>query len=501
MTGSTEGLACAARFGGCRFPRGPHRGECDSGGASGSLHRNCGKEDRTGQPCFIIAEAGVNHNGSLEHALKLVDAAAAAGADAVEPSSRPSRRTVLSQRMRRRPSISCATGDAGTQHEMLKRLELAEEDHRALIDHCEKRGVLFLSHPSMKGAATSSTSLGLPAFKLPFGELTNLPFLAHVAGKASGLILFDRHGDAPGNRWWPSRDPATSGSSSCSASGVRPTRANLRALASMRSLFGFPVGFSDHTPGIVAAITAVVLGACVVEKHFTLIKNARSIALSGARGVDGDGTADPNCRNDAREKRPSWRGGNCPGGAQESRCGLRYFRRYGSGPSTLRPSGLAPASSPACGGACSGGDEGRRTARCSIGRCSLENPRCSRTTSRADFGIYSSTAASYSGRARPCAPAPRGRNAPLPTLRDDGQRHRDDGFNFAERVKMLSNSDDPAAIVKSMARGRRFCGSLLAFPPGHLGGPRGPLRDGTLPRSPRSLSRSGRSHPTAFGES
>jgi len=225
-------------------------------------------------PCFIIAEAGDNHNGSLELAMKLVDAAAAAGADAVKFQTFKADRLVTMDAPKAGYQI-LSTGYAGAQYEMLKRLELTEENHRSLIAHCERHGVLFLSTPFDEESCDFLDSLELPAFKLPSGELTNLPFLAHVARKGKPVIL------STGMATLQEVDSAVatlirSGNNrlvllQCASEyPADPAEANLRAMASMRSSFGFPVGFSDHTPGIAAAITATALGACVVEKHFTL---------------------------------------------------------------------------------------------------------------------------------------------------------------------------------------------------------------------------------------
>jgi N,N'-diacetyllegionaminate synthase len=233
-----------------------------------------GRKIGPGQPCFIIAEAGVNHNGSLELALKLVDAAAAAGADAVKFQTFKADRLVTRNAPKAGYQIR-ATGDAGTQYEMLKRLELTEENHRSLIAHCERRGVLFLSTPFDEESSDLLESLELPAFKLPSGELTNLPFLDHVAGKGKPVILSTgmatlREVDAAVETFARSGNNRLVLLQCVSEYPADPAEANLRAMASMRSSFGFPVGFSDHTPGIAVAIAAASLGACVVEKHFTL---------------------------------------------------------------------------------------------------------------------------------------------------------------------------------------------------------------------------------------
>jgi len=233
-----------------------------------------GRKIGSGRPCFIIAEAGVNHNGSLDLALKLVDAAAAAGADAVKFQTFKADRLVTKGAPKAEYQIR-ATGDAETQYEMLKHLELTEENHRALIARCAKRGILFLSTPFEEESADFLEELGVPAFKLPSGELTNLPFLNHVAGKGKPIILSTgmatlQEVDAAVETLARSGNNRLVLLQCVSDYPADPAEANLRAMASMRSSFGFPVGFSDHTPGIAAAIAAAVLGACVVEKHFTL---------------------------------------------------------------------------------------------------------------------------------------------------------------------------------------------------------------------------------------
>lgn len=233
-----------------------------------------GRKIGPGHPCFIIAEAGVNHNGNLDLALKLVDAAAATGADAVKFQTFRADHLVTKDSPKAEYQIR-ATGDAGTQYEMLKRLELTEDDHRALIARCKSRGVLFLSTPFDEESCDFLESLELPAFKLPSGDLTNLPFLAHVARKGKPIILSTgmatlQEIDAAVETFAQSGNNRLILLQCVSEYPADPTEANLRVMASMRASFGFPVGFSDHTPGITVSITAAALGACVVEKHFTL---------------------------------------------------------------------------------------------------------------------------------------------------------------------------------------------------------------------------------------
>jgi N-acetylneuraminate synthase len=236
-----------------------------------------GKKIGPGHPCFVIAEAGVNHNGDPGLARRLVEAAAAAGADAVKFQTFCAERLVS----RRAPKAEYQlehTDRGQSQFEMLRRLELSIADHRPLMDCCRANGVLFLSTPFDEQSADELEALGLGAFKISSGEVTNLPFLAHVARKQKPLIL--------------STGMATLGEveravgAVCDAGNRRlvllhcvtnypadPRDANLRAMHTMTTALGFPTGYSDHTPGIEVALAAVALGACVIEKHFTLDRN------------------------------------------------------------------------------------------------------------------------------------------------------------------------------------------------------------------------------------
>jgi N,N'-diacetyllegionaminate synthase len=227
-----------------------------------------------GSPCFVIAEAGVNHNGSLEMALRLVDVAADCGADAVKF------QTFRADALTTADAPKAAYQHAGTsahdsQQAMLRALELSESDHRALQVRCAERNILFLSTPFDEACGDLLEGLDLPAFKLPSGELTNLPFLAHMARKGRPLILSTgmatleevrsavdtvrRHGAPPfALLHCLSNYPAD------------PREANLRAMHTLEREFQVPVGYSDHTPGHAIAWAAVAMGACILEKHFTL---------------------------------------------------------------------------------------------------------------------------------------------------------------------------------------------------------------------------------------
>lgn len=227
-----------------------------------------------GCPCFIIAEAGVNHNGDLKMAEALIEAAASAGADAVKFQTFKTEHLVTSHAPK--ATYQQHTTDASeSQFDMLKRLELSEEAHHILLPCCRERGVIFISTPFEEHSADFLATLGVSAFKIPSGEITNLPFLTHIAHKKKPLIMstgMAKLGEvemavetvlAAGNNRLAllhcvSNYPAD------------PADTNLRAMATMATAFGCPVGYSDHTEGIEIAMAAVSLGACIIEKHFTL---------------------------------------------------------------------------------------------------------------------------------------------------------------------------------------------------------------------------------------
>lgn len=226
------------------------------------------------QPCFLIAEAGVNHNGDLELARRLVDAAAEAGADAVKfqtfSADRLATAAAPQADYQRRN-----TGIEESQRAMLHRLELTAEAHRELMARCRERGILFLSSPFDEDSADFLEELGVPAFKIPSGELTNVPFLAHVARKGRPLIVST--GMATLDEVRPAVETIRQAGSPplallhcVSSYPAQPADVNLRAMATLREAFAVPVGFSDHTAGTDIALAAVALGANILEKHLTL---------------------------------------------------------------------------------------------------------------------------------------------------------------------------------------------------------------------------------------
>ena len=231
---------------------------------------------------LVIAEAGVNHNGDLDLARQLVDIAADAGADLVKFQTFSADR--LATRSARKADYQASTTGADeSQHAMLQRLELSEDDHRMLIAHCAQRGIGFFSTGFDIECVDLLVRLGLQRFKIPSGEITNLPYLRHVGQLA-------RHGSrvilSTGMATLGEIDAALgvlegAGAQRCQITVLHcntdyPTPAhevNLRAMVSIAQAFGVAVGYSDHTHGIEVAIAAVALGASVIEKHFTVSRS------------------------------------------------------------------------------------------------------------------------------------------------------------------------------------------------------------------------------------
>jgi len=214
-----------------------------------------------GERCFIIAEAGVNHNGDAALAHRLVDAAADARADAVKFQTFDPERVIA----RREES----------QLAMVRKLALPLDVFAQLRAHAAERHLMFLSTPFDEGSADFLDTIGVPAFKIPSGEITNLPFLTHVARKGKPMLVSTGMSTlpevvealetirAPGN-------PPVALFHCVTNYPAAPEECNLRAMATMRSLLDVPVGWSDHSQGISLSIAAVAMGAELLEKHFTL---------------------------------------------------------------------------------------------------------------------------------------------------------------------------------------------------------------------------------------
>jgi N-acetylneuraminate synthase len=230
-----------------------------------------------GHPCFIIAETGVNHNGCLKMGRQLVDVAVCAGADAVKFQTFKADRLVTRQAPKAEYQLQ-TTDDSESQYEMLRRLELSAETHRELMAYCREREILFMSTPFEEESADLLDDLGLAVFKIPSGEITNLPFLSHVASKGKPLILSTGMSSLGEVETAVNTIEETGNNNlillhCLSHYPADPADVNLKVMHTLERAFGVPVGFSDHTRGLEIPIAAVALGACVIEKHFTLDRN------------------------------------------------------------------------------------------------------------------------------------------------------------------------------------------------------------------------------------
>jgi N,N'-diacetyllegionaminate synthase len=225
---------------------------------------------------YIIAEAGVNHNGNPDLALEMVDRAAEAGCDAVKFQTFRAE-SLVTKRARKAGYQIRNTGTDDGQFAMLKALELSEELHRRLFQACRSRGIEFLSTPFDEPSADLLRALGVARFKVPSGELTNRPLLSHIASFGLPLIVSTGMATLPEIRealsWIhvDGRRPVPVTLLHCTSDYPAPfDSVNLTAMATLTAEFGLPVGYSDHTEGLEISFAAVALGACVLEKHFTL---------------------------------------------------------------------------------------------------------------------------------------------------------------------------------------------------------------------------------------
>lgn len=229
-----------------------------------------------GMSIYIIAEAGVNHNGSLAVAKELAEAAKEAGADCVKFQTFKAEKLV--SRSARKAAYQEGTTGEGTQADMLKQLELSYDEFRELKAHCDRIGIRFLSTPFDPDSIAFLDTMDMPFWKVPSGEVTNAPYLAAIGktGKpvvlSTGMCTLEEVGAAI-------RVLRENGSGEirllqCNTEYPTPFEdVNLRAMATMRETFGLETGYSDHTRGIEAPIAAAALGAGIIEKHFTLDRN------------------------------------------------------------------------------------------------------------------------------------------------------------------------------------------------------------------------------------
>jgi len=228
---------------------------------------------------IIIAEAGVNHNGSLELAKKLVDVAATAGADYVKFQTFKAEKLVGKDVRKAGYQQQNMNDEDGTQFSMLKKLELSESMHYELISYCQSRGIKFLSTAFDIEGIDLLENLQVDLFKIPSGEITNKPYLQYIAKKRKPVILSTGMANIEEIR--NALDVLISGGVSkgqitvlhCSTEYPTPMEnVNLKAMLSIQDEFDIKVGYSDHTLGIEIPVAAVTLGATVIEKHFTLDK-------------------------------------------------------------------------------------------------------------------------------------------------------------------------------------------------------------------------------------
>jgi N,N'-diacetyllegionaminate synthase len=267
---------------------------------------------------FIVAEAGVNHNGSLEICKKLIDVSVKAGADAVKFQTFKAAKLVTTNAGKARYQIE-NTGTSESQIEMLRNLELSPNAHKDLFAYCRQKNIMFLSTPFDEESADMLDALGMEIFKISSGEITNKPLIQHIAAKKKPIILstgMSYLGEVENaiswiDEIWNTMDkkPQLSVLHCVSSYPARIEDVNLRAIKTMKMAFGLPVGYSDHTMGTEITMAAVATGSKVIEKHFTLDRDmegpdhkaslepeeleAMVAAIRNVEGAMGDGIKKP----------------------------------------------------------------------------------------------------------------------------------------------------------------------------------------------------------------
>jgi sialic acid synthase SpsE len=240
------------------------------------------REIGPGRPCFVIAEAGINHNGDVTLAAELVDAAARAGADAIKFQTH-----FPEYEMLRGGATAAYVGES--LFDLLTRTALSREAHATLKDLAAKRGILFLSTPFSREAADFLETLGVPAFKTGSGELTNIPLQRHIARKGRPMIVstgMSTPEEIDQTVRALDEEGATYALMHCTSTYPTPfEHVQLGCIAALHSKYGVPVGFSDHTLGTAISLAAVASGANIFEKHFTA---SRSLP-----GPDQQGSMEP----------------------------------------------------------------------------------------------------------------------------------------------------------------------------------------------------------------
>jgi len=242
---------------------------------------------------FIIAEAGVNHNGSVELAKKLIDVAVEAGVDAVKFQTFKAEKLVSKNAQKATYQKENMSDSDDSQFNMLKKLELDIDTHNELIEYCNSKNIMFLSTPFDHDSIDILNDLQLPIFKIPSGEITNLPYLRHIGSLRKEVILSTGMADI--GEIEDALDVLVKAGTLkenitvLHANTMYPTPiedVNLKAMMTIGNTFDVAFGYSDHTLGIEVDIAAVALGASVIEKHFTLDKTME--------GPDHKASLDPN---------------------------------------------------------------------------------------------------------------------------------------------------------------------------------------------------------------
>lgn len=225
-------------------------------------------------PCFIIAEGGVNHNGNVDIAKRLIDAAVAAGADAVKFQTFHAE-SVVTCTAEKAEYQKLATLSTELQYDMIKNLELSDNVFWELSEYADSKGITFLSTPFDEESVDLLDQIGVPAFKIPSGEITNFPLLRRIAEKkkpviiSTGMATLGEVEDAV--NYIKAHGAEDIILLHCTTSYPAPLHSvNLRAMETLRCAFKILAGYSDHTEGISIPIAAVAMGAVVIEKHFTL---------------------------------------------------------------------------------------------------------------------------------------------------------------------------------------------------------------------------------------
>ncbi len=237
-------------------------------------------EDRevgAGAPCFMIAEIGINHNGDLDLARQTIDAAANSGADGVKFQNYVTE-DFISDRRLTYEYLSQGKKVVESQYDMFKRYEINLEFLMALKEHCDQHSVIFHSTPTSKQGIDDLVSIGTPLLKNGSDYLTNLPLLKEMGSSglptliSTGMSTLSEIDDAL-QAYRSSGNDSVILLHCVSAYPAPMDQMNLRRIPALASILGCPIGLSDHSDGTTAAVTAVALGACVIEKHFTLDKN------------------------------------------------------------------------------------------------------------------------------------------------------------------------------------------------------------------------------------